>query len=125
MSEEVRSRHALVNQLLTALRAGDVQGMVAVLDPDFVLHLDETVAQPGGPREVRGAEIWARQAVIFARQAPSMEAVLVDGVPGALMAPNGRLMRVLRFTFAGEKISEIEVIGDRKRLEGFELATTG
>jgi RNA polymerase sigma-70 factor (ECF subfamily) len=96
--------------------------MVAVLDPAFVLHVDEASAEPGGRREVRGAEVWAKQAVVFARGARFVQPVLVDGVPGMLLAPHGRLMRVLRFTFGEDKIASIEVIGDPAHLGDFELA---
>lgn len=115
-------RRDLVHRLLAALRAGDVQGMVAVLDPEFVLHIDEASAVPGGPREIRGAEVWARQAVVFSRGARAVQPVLVDGVPGILLAPHGRLMRVLRITFAEDRIAAIEVFGDPARLADFELA---
>jgi len=115
-------RAELVRRLIEALRAGDVQGMVAVLDPEFVLRVDEASMVPGGQREVHGAENWARQAVVFAKGARFVEPVLVDGVPGMLLAPHGRLMRALRFTFADGKIAGIEVIGEPARLRELELA---
>jgi RNA polymerase sigma-70 factor (ECF subfamily) len=121
-SGDTDRRRDLVRRLLTALRAGDVPGMVAVLDPDFVLRVDEASMQPGGQREVHGAEVWARQAVVFARGARFVEPALVDGVPGMLLAPHGRLMRALRFTFAGDRIAAMEVIGDPARLRELELA---
>jgi RNA polymerase sigma-70 factor (ECF subfamily) len=115
----------LVNSFLAALRAGDVPGLVAVLDPDFVIRVDEASMQPGGPREVRGAEVWAKQAVVFAKGARWSRAALVDGVPGVLLAPHGRLMRVLRFTFAADRIAAIEVIGDAEKLGEIELGVIG
>jgi RNA polymerase sigma factor (sigma-70 family) len=121
-AKEKDERAELVRRLIAALRAGDVQGMVAVLDPDFVLRVDEASMVPGGQREVHGAEVWARQAVVFAKGARFVEPVLVDGVPGMLLAPHGRLMRALRFTFADGKIAGIEVIGDPARLRELELA---
>jgi len=121
-SGDTGQRRDLVRRLLTALRAGDVPGMVAVLDPDFVLRVDEASMQPGGQREVHGAEVWARQAVVFARGARFVETVLVDGVPGMLLAPHGRLMRALRFTFTEDRIAAMEVIGDPAHLRELELA---
>jgi hypothetical protein len=41
---------------------------------------------------------------------------LVNGAIGVVMAPRGRLMRALRFTFANGRITGIEVIGDAARL---------
>jgi RNA polymerase sigma-70 factor (ECF subfamily) len=119
---EKDSRRELVRRLLAALRAGDVQGMVSVLDPDFVLRVDEASMVPGGQREVHGAEVWARQAIVFSKGARFVEPVLVDGVPGMLLAPHGRLMRAVRFTFAEGRIVAMEVIGDPARLRELELA---
>jgi RNA polymerase sigma-70 factor (ECF subfamily) len=39
-----------------------------------------------------------------------------------VVAPQGRLFRVLKFTFAGGKIAAIDVVGDRERLGEMELA---
>lgn len=122
---QLSGQRRLVERLLTALRAGDVQGMVAVLDPEFVIRIDEASREPGGQREVRGGEVWAKQAIVFARGARFIQQVLVDGVPGMLLAPHGRLMRVLRFTFAGEKIATIEVIGDPAVMKDLDLAVSG
>lgn len=122
---DLSGQRRLIDRLLAALRAGDVQGLVSVLDPEFVLRVDEASLEPGGQREVRGAEVWAKQAVVFAKGARFVQPVLVDGVPGMLLAPHGRLMRVLRFTFVGEKIATIEVIGEMQRLAEMELAVLG
>jgi RNA polymerase sigma-70 factor (ECF subfamily) len=122
---QLSGQRRLVERLLTALRAGDVQGMVAVLDPEFVIRIDEASREPGGQKEVRGGEVWAKQAIVFARGARFIQQVLVDGVPGMLLAPHGRLMRVLRFTFAGEKIVGIEVIGDPAVMKDLDLAVQG
>ena len=120
--EDRAKQRETVGRLLAALRAGDVSGMVEVLDPDLVVRIDEASMQPGGQREIRGAENWARQAVAFAKMARFVQPVLVDGVPGVLLAPQGRLRRVLRFTFADGKIAAIEIIGDPEVLKEIELA---
>src|SRR5439155_7032069 len=106
---------------LRALKAGDIEGLISVLDPQFVGHVDEASMQPGVEREVRGAEAWARQAIASAKGARAAYAALVDGVPGVLVAPRGSLLRVLRFRFADGKIAAIEVIGDPAVLEKMEL----
>jgi hypothetical protein len=47
---------------------------------------------------------------------------LVDGAVGAVLAPRGRLFRVLAFSIAGGKIVAIGVVGDPVRLGELELA---
>jgi RNA polymerase sigma-70 factor (ECF subfamily) len=41
---------------------------------------------------------------------------------GVVVAPKGRLVRVLRLTFAGDRIGAMEVIGDPERLKQLEIA---
>src|SRR5262245_46960492 len=102
----------VVDAFLAALRGGDFEGLLAVLDPDLVVRTDLT----GAPPEVRGAAVWAKQAVAFGHLARLVRPALVNGAIGVVMAPRGRLSRALTFTIANGKITEIEVIGDPGRL---------
>jgi len=111
----IRQRE-VVDAFLAALRGGDFEGLLAVLDPDLVVRADIPVPS-GAPSEVRGAAVWAKQAVAFGHLAQLVRPALVNGAIGVVMAPRGRLVRALRFTIAGgNKITEIEVIGDPARL---------
>jgi hypothetical protein len=38
-----------------------------------------------------------------------------------ILAPLGKLSRVLTFTFAGDKVTRVEVIGDPARLRELEI----
>jgi RNA polymerase sigma factor (sigma-70 family) len=109
----VRQRE-VVEAFLTALRAGDFEGLLAVLDPDLVVRTDLTPS--GTPAEVRGAALWAKGAVAYGHMARLVRPALVNGAIGVVMAPRGRLSRALTFTIANGKISKIEVIGDPARL---------
>src|SRR5262249_12847653 len=113
-------QRALVETFLAALRGGDVDALLAVLDPEFVVRADTPA--PGQPAEVRGAENWVKGAVQFRRGARFAQAALLDGTVGVIIAPKGKLFRALRFHIAGDKIAEIEVIGDPARLAQLELA---
>jgi RNA polymerase sigma-70 factor (ECF subfamily) len=46
----------------------------------------------------------------------------VDGAIGVVVAPQGQLVRALRFTIANGKITEIEVIGNPTRLGQLDVA---
>lgn len=83
------SQRRVVDAFIAAMRAGDVEALVAVL---------------GGNRE------WARGAIAFHRAAEHMRPVLVDGFMGLAFAPGGKIGRVLVFEFAGETIREAEII---------------
>jgi RNA polymerase sigma factor (sigma-70 family) len=111
----------LLNKLLTALRSGNVEELLTVLDPDLTVRLGEGAGALGGPREVHGAENWARGAVAFSRFAVAIRPALVDGRPGWVLAPGGKLSRAIRFTFAGGKITEMEIFADPAALSQLEL----
>jgi RNA polymerase sigma-70 factor (ECF subfamily) len=107
----VRQRE-VVDTFIAALRAGDFEGLLAVLDPDLVVRAD----MPGAPREIRGAAVWAKGAVAYGHLAQLTRPALVDGAIGVVVAPRGKLVRALRFTIANGRITELEVIGDPARL---------
>jgi RNA polymerase sigma factor (sigma-70 family) len=105
----------VVEAFIAALRAGDFEGLLAVLDPDLVVRADMPVPA-GAPTEIRGAAVWAKGAVAYGHMARLTQPALVDGAIGVVVAPQGRLVRALRFTIANGKIIEIEVIGNPARL---------
>ena len=115
----------VVDAFLAALRGGDLEALVAVLDPEFVIRADSAAAPPGAPREVRGARAWAKQALAFSRGARFAQPALVNGSVGVVVAPRGRLFRVLSFTITSGKIVEIDVVADPERLRQLELAVLG
>ena len=74
----VRQRE-VVEAFLAALRAGDFEGLLAVLDPDLVVRTDMV----GSPAEVRGAAAWAKRAVAYGHLARLVRPALVDGAPAS------------------------------------------
>jgi RNA polymerase sigma-70 factor (ECF subfamily) len=116
------SHRRIVETFITALRGGHFNALIAVLDPDLVVRADTGPA--GAPREVRGAEQWARGAIAYTQAVgfaqPAL--VLVDGAVGLVLAPRGKLSRALNFTIKDGKISHIEVITEESRLKQLNLA---
>lgn len=119
---DLASQRKVIDAFLAALRAGDLNALVAVLDPDVVIHADR-IAQPSeAMREIRGAENWAKGAIAAARGARFAQPALINGAVGLVVAPRARLFRVLRFTLAHGKIAAVEIIGDPERLRQLDLA---
>jgi RNA polymerase sigma factor (sigma-70 family) len=108
----------VIDAFLAALRAGDLQGLLAVLDPDLVVRAD----MAGAPGEIRGGATWAKGAAAFGHLARLVHPALVDGAVGLVMAPRGRLVRALRFTLANGRIAAIEIISDQARLADLEVS---
>lgn len=118
---DLTGQRQVVDKFLAALRGGDFEGLVAVLDPDVVLRADSVAAPPNGT-EVRGARTWAKGALAFSRFARFVQQALVNGAVGLVLAPSGRLSRVLNFTMRQGKIVKIEIVADPDRLRQLDLA---
>jgi RNA polymerase sigma-70 factor, ECF subfamily len=110
----------LVDAFLAAARDGDFDGLLALLDSDVVARADAAAA--GTPTTIRGAQAVAENARAFSANAQFAETALIDGMPGIVVAPKGRLTLVLRFAVTGELISEISIDADPARLRRFNLA---
>lgn len=115
----------VVEMFLAATRAGDVEGVLAVLAPDVVRRADPAALQPGRAAEVRGARAVAEEIAIFGANARFAEPVLVNGAVGFLVAPRGRLLLAATVTIEGEKISSYELIADTAQLARLDLAVLG
>lgn len=117
----LNEQREVVDAFLAALRRADFDGLVAVLAPDVVVRVDAAAAPPSGA-EIRGAATWAQGAIAFSRAARFVEAALVDGAVGLVLAPRGRLLRALSFTVEQGKIVQVEVVADPERLKQLDLA---
>lgn len=111
----------VVDAFIAALRGGDFEGLLAVLDPDLVVRADMVPSAP--PTEIRGAATWARGAVSYGHLAQLTHTALVNGSIGVVVAPRGRLVRAIRFTIVNGKITELEVIGNPARLAELDVST--
>lgn len=118
-----REQRDVAHRFIAATRAGDLAGLLNVLDPDLVVHVDEFVGRPGAPREVHGAETWAKSAIVFSQTVRfGVQPALVNGSVGLIWAPGGQLRRVLQLKIANGRISQIEIVGDPARLPVFDIA---
>ena len=117
---DLQSQRIAVDAFLAALRAGDFERLLAVLDPGLVVRMDVAHVATGAHR---GAEGWARLVTTaFPRYARFVQPALVNGSVGLVMAPGGKLSRAVRFTVANGKIKQVEIITDRHRLKQLDLS---
>ena len=112
----------VADAFLTASRGGDLGALLAVLDPEVVLHADAASAPRGVPVTISGAAAVARGARAASGRSRHSRVALVNGTPGIVMAPRGRLVLVLAFTIPDDRITRIDVIADPARLQELDLA---
>jgi RNA polymerase sigma factor (sigma-70 family) len=114
-ADPASQRHA-VDAFFAASRAGDLDALVALLDPDVVARADLGAKPAGTSRQIRGARAVAEQAVMFSRLAPSARRALINGAAGAVVAQNGKAIKIIAFTVSNGKITEIDILADPSRL---------
>ena len=117
---DVGRRRAVVEAFLAAARGGDLDGLVALLDPDVELRVGAVGPVPA--REARGAANVAGQALTFSRGASVARPMLVGDAVGFVVAPLGRARAVFVFTVVDGKVTAIDVVGDPTRIRALELA---
>ena len=113
---------------MAASRDGNLEAVLAVLDPDVVLRADRVAVKAaaaneakGAPRlvaEMRGAADVAR---VFLGRAQAARPALVDGTPGAAWAPGGRPRAIFAFKVEQGRIVEVQFIADPKSIARLEV----
>jgi RNA polymerase sigma factor (sigma-70 family) len=122
-SGERQRQREVVTAFLKASREGDFSGLLQLLDPEVELRADPLLVEAaqehirdGAPllgEQVRGADAVAR---VFAGRARAAQLAIIDGVPGAVWAPDGTVRTVFAMQFSDGRITGLEVIGDIDQL---------
>ena len=120
--DRARQRQA-VDAFMAAARAGDFEALLAVLDPDVVLHADSgtTVRGMAASKLVRGAKAVAEQALLFRRFTPYERLALVNGEVGVLNVTDGVLRSVMGVTVVDGRIVALYILADPERLAALEV----
>jgi RNA polymerase sigma-70 factor (ECF subfamily) len=102
-------QRAVVDAYFAAAREGELEALVAVLDPDVVLRAHR---RDGDPLELRGAAQVAQGAMSARRFAPYVRPALVNGAAGAVAFEGEQPFAVLAFTVVGDRAVAIDVFNN-------------
>jgi RNA polymerase sigma-70 factor (ECF subfamily) len=117
---DLDTQREVVDAFLAASRDGDLDALVAVLDPDVVLRADV-----GALNEVRGAAEVAGRALGFSRIGLEMRPALVNGVVGLVSTRDGEPFSVGAITVRNGRIAAIDILADPERMRTLDLAPLG
>ena len=107
-------RHSRETRNLSPIRHDTTEMYSADLSP-------QALPERGKCRnQLKTDPVVARQAI--ADRANAAIPMLVDGVPGIAVAPEGRLLLALKISIVDGRVVEIDVVADPERLERLELA---
>ena len=116
---DLAAQREIVDRFLTASRNGDLDGLLAVLDPEVVLRADRVQLPTGPAHVIQGSENVAR---FFSGRAQAARPALINGGLGVVVAPEGRLLLVLNVSIENGRIVALEAVSDAERLAKMELA---
>jgi RNA polymerase sigma factor (sigma-70 family) len=119
---DIRHQRQVVDAFFAAAHRGDLDALVAVLDPDVVLRSDGGTGRPDASMVIRGATTVASRTLEVAVASMPKRPVLVNGAAGALITVGSELVAVMGFTVSGGKIVEIDALVDTDRLSLFDLS---
>lgn len=106
---DLNKSRKVVDVFLAASRSGDLNALLAVLDPRVVSRVDQA-RSAGEPTVLRGADEVARQTQENMRLARFARTAMVNGRIGAIVAPAGRLRVVLSLKVTNGRIAVIKAI---------------
>jgi RNA polymerase sigma factor (sigma-70 family) len=106
---DLTRQRAVVDAYFSAAREGDLDALVAVLDPDVVLRAHR---RDGDLLELHGSARVARGAMGARRFAPYVRPALVNGAAAAVAFDGERPFAVLAFTVVGARAVAIDVFND-------------
>ncbi|WP_433220677.1 sigma-70 family RNA polymerase sigma factor [Microtetraspora malaysiensis] len=123
---DLTRRWEIVEAFLAAVREGDLQALLVLLDPDVVRRADPWVIPAAERSEVRSARAVAEGTLRYGRTATRFaRTALIDGEPGLVVAPHDRLRIALTIRVENDKITEINVIGEPRRLAELAISILG
>lgn len=111
----------IARSFLAASQQGNLEALLAILDPDVLRRVDRVLVGGRIPTELRGAQEFVEESKMFAAVARGGEVAVVDGAAGVVIAPDGRLKSLLRLDIQDGRIRVIDIIGDPDRLAAAEI----
>ncbi len=109
----------VVDAFARATTSGDLNALLALLDPDVILHSDGGGVVRAARRPIFGASKVARFLGGLARRYPATgdpRASTVNGWPGLLWFLDGQVDSVVALTVAGGRITEIHMVRNPEKL---------
>src|SRR5262245_49391446 len=108
-----QEQRRVVDAFLAASRAGNLQMLLEVLDPDVVFRTDIGPARPDVPALITGARAVAENVLTNGTPLAGLaQPVLVNGSAGVVVGSREHPIAIVNFVVSGGRIVEIDLIAD-------------
>lgn len=118
----------VVDAFLAASREGDFGRLLQVLDPEVQLRTDPRTVAAATANADKGAPLLSEHLIgadavarVFAGRARAAQPAMINGVPGAVWAPDGRPRTAFAMQIRAGRIIGIEVISSAAQLADLEI----
>jgi RNA polymerase sigma factor (sigma-70 family) len=105
----MQRQRTVVDAYFAAAREGDMEALIAVLDPDVIVRAHR---RDGAPLELHGAEQVAGGAMAARRFAPYVRPALVNGSAGVVAFDDDKPFAILAFTVVDDHAVAIDIFND-------------
>jgi RNA polymerase sigma-70 factor (ECF subfamily) len=126
--ENSQRQREIVSAFISAARDGNFDALIRVLHPDVILRADATAVKIAEVNKSRGAPQFksimngaTTVAETFKGKAAAAKMAWINGAAGGTWAPGGKPIVAFCFKIRDGKISEIEIVMDKDRLEKSEI----
>ncbi|WP_078312094.1 MULTISPECIES: sigma-70 family RNA polymerase sigma factor [unclassified Mycobacterium] len=106
---DVENQLEIVDAFLSAARGGDIELLITLMAPDVVRTVDRTLIPSGTATLVRGARAVAEETRTFIDRIAVAASLLIDGKPGAVIAPGGHPFAIIRMETHGGLVTRIDI----------------
>jgi RNA polymerase sigma-70 factor (ECF subfamily) len=127
-TENPERQREVVAAFLAASREGNFSALMELLHPDIVLRADDAAIKITSAKKDMGAPQYEREirnakhiANLFKGGATAARLALINGEIGSSFAINGKPMVTFNFVVVGGKITNIDVVMNRKQLNQSEI----
>jgi RNA polymerase sigma-70 factor (ECF subfamily) len=119
MSKEFGPQKAVVDAFIDASRSGNLEALLAVLDPQVVFQADKAAVQLGSPAELHGASDVAQ---IFRGRAKAARPALIDGTAGLAVLRGEAIFLLVRLSITNGRIVKISAVADPEHISTLDVS---
>ncbi|MFD6195074.1 sigma-70 family RNA polymerase sigma factor [Mycobacteriaceae bacterium NPDC060252] len=106
---DVENQLEIVDAFLSAARGGDIERLITLMAPDVIRTVAPALIPRGAATLVRGARAVAEETRTFIDRIAVAASLLIDGRPGAVIAPGGHPFAVIRMDTHDGLVTRIDI----------------
>ncbi|MBF9318196.1 sigma-70 family RNA polymerase sigma factor [Mycobacteroides chelonae] len=108
-TRDVPNQSAIVDAFLSAARGGNIERLITLMAPDVVRTVDRSLIPSDAATLVQGARAVAEETRTFVDRIAVATTLFVDGRPGAVIAPGGHPLAIIRMDIRDGLITRIDI----------------